>query len=49
MLNINYVRDRLNKLNIAQLVLSVIMTSKAYSFLMLTLNHASCQVIVETD
>ena len=44
-----YVRDGSRKLNIVEFALSVITASKAYSFLMLTLNHAFCQVIVNTD
>ena len=44
-----HLRISSRKLNIVQLVLSVISASKAYSFVMLTLNHAFCQVIVNTD
>ena len=48
-MNIIYVRDSSRKLNIVQLVLSIISASEAYSFVMLTLNHAFCQVIVNTN
>ena len=48
-MNIIYVRDSSRKLNIVQLALPVISASKAYSFVMLTLNHAFCQFIVNTD